>query len=199
MKKQDSKRQNVQSTNEATDQHEKGKDFLSEDQIKEMLKLAKQTRYPKRNYLILLLMFRHGYRVSELLKTELVDVDLKRGRLWVRRSKEGLSTEQPLEGDEIRAIKQYLSTRKDKLKYLFISERNTPLTRQNINYLLNGIGEKMKVKINPHMLRHSCGYYLANKGYDLRLIQDYLGHRDPRHTVRYTRTCSARFNGLFTD
>jgi len=44
---------------------------------------------------------------------------------------------------------------------------------------------------------HSCGYYLANKGYDLRLIQDYLGHRDPKHTVHYTRTAASRFNGLW--
>ncbi|WP_370582864.1 tyrosine-type recombinase/integrase [Paracoccus sp. NBH48] len=51
--------------------------------------------------------------------------------------------------------------------------------------------------IHPHMLRHSCGFALANRGYDLRLIQDYLGHRDPRHTARYTRTAVSRFNGLW--
>ena len=47
----------------------------------------------------------------------------------------------------------------------------------------------------PHMLRHSCGFALANRGYDLRLIQDYLGHRDPKHTARYTRVASSRFEG----
>jgi hypothetical protein len=41
--------------------------------------------------------------------------------------------------------------------------------------------------VHLHMLRHSCGFCLANRGYDLRLIQDYLGHRDPKHTVHYTR------------
>jgi type 1 fimbriae regulatory protein FimB len=49
----------------------------------------------------------------------------------------------------------------------------------------------------PHMLRHSCGYYLANKGTDLRTMQDYLGHRDPRHTVHYTRVAGRRFEGLW--
>ena len=51
--------------------------------------------------------------------------------------------------------------------------------------------------VHPHTLRHSCGYHLANQGHDLRLIQDYLGHRDPRHTVHYTRTAGRRFEGLW--
>ena len=50
---------------------------------------------------------------------------------------------------------------------------------------------------SPHMLRHSCGFYLANKGYDLRLIQDYLGRREPKHTAHYTRTAAYRFEGLW--
>jgi type 1 fimbriae regulatory protein FimB len=51
--------------------------------------------------------------------------------------------------------------------------------------------------VHPHMLRHGCGYALANRGYDLRVIQDYLGHRDPKHTTRYTRTAANRFEGLW--
>ena len=50
--------------------------------------------------------------------------------------------------------------------------------------------------VHPHTLRHSCGYSLANKSHDLRLIQDYLGHRNPKHTVHYTRTAGRRFKGL---
>jgi len=49
---------------------------------------------------------------------------------------------------------------------------------------------------HPHTLRHSCGYYLANKSHDLRLIQDYVGHRDPKHTVHYTRTAGRSFESL---
>jgi site-specific recombinase XerD len=51
--------------------------------------------------------------------------------------------------------------------------------------------------VHPHTLRHSCGFALADAGHDLRLIQDYLGHRDPRHTVHYTRTAGRRFEGLW--
>ncbi len=49
----------------------------------------------------------------------------------------------------------------------------------------------------PHMLRHSCGYYLADRGTDLRTMQDYLGHRDPKHTAHYTRVAGHRFEGLW--
>ena len=50
--------------------------------------------------------------------------------------------------------------------------------------------------VHPHMLRHSCGFALSNRGYDLRLIQDYLGHRDPRHTALYTRITGNCFEGI---
>ena len=51
--------------------------------------------------------------------------------------------------------------------------------------------------LHLHMLRHSCGFALADRGQDLRLIQDHLGHRDPRHTVHHTRTTAGRrFEGL---
>lgn len=50
--------------------------------------------------------------------------------------------------------------------------------------------------IHPRTLRHSCGPALAGRGCDLRLIQDPLGHRDPRRTVHCTRTAGRRFEGL---
>ena len=95
------------------------------------------------------------------------------------------------------AIKRHLASRTDALPWLFLSERGQPLTRQSVNYLLAAAAARAGLPaVRPHMLRHSCGYYLANRGYDLRLIQDYLGHRDPKHTVHYTRTAASRFEGL---
>ena len=52
-------------------------------------------------------------------------------------------------------------------------------------------------KAHPHMLRHACGFALADQGADTQLIQDYLGHRNIQHTVRYTATNPARFEGLW--
>jgi type 1 fimbriae regulatory protein FimB len=184
--------------NGAADGHERAKDFLSEGEFAVLLDAAKAGRHGMRDHLLLLVMFRHGLRVSEAVAVRRDEVDLDRARLWVRRLKGGLSVEQPIAGDELRAFKRYLALRKDSLPWLFISERGQPLTRQSVNYLVAAAAERAKLApVHPHMLRHSCGFALANKGYDLRLIQDYLGHRDPRHTVHYTRTAGRRFEGLW--
>lgn len=184
--------------NGAADGHERAKDFLSEGEFAVLLDAAKAGRHGMRDHLLLLVMFRHGLQVSEAVAVRRDEVDLDRARLWVRRLKGGLSVEQPIAGDELRAFKRYLALRKDSLPWLFISERGQPLTRQSVNYLVAAAAERAKLApVHPHMLRHSCGFALANKGYDLRLIQDYLGHRDPRHTVHYTRTAGRRFEGLW--
>ena len=99
--------------------------------------------------------------------------------------------EHPIAGDELRAIKRYMASRPDALPWLFISERGQPFTRQSVNYLIAEAAARAGLPpVHPHMLRHSCGFSLANHGYDLRLIQDYLGHRDPKHTVHYTRVAA---------
>ncbi|MFC3193192.1 tyrosine-type recombinase/integrase [Marinicella sediminis] len=192
-------RRNVKSKQENTsDAHERPKDFLNEPEMDLLLKGAKQGRHGIRDHLILLMMYRHGLRVSEAINVKLSDLNLKQSRIWINRLKNGLSVEQPIDGVELRAIKRYLSTRNDSLPWLFTSERSQPLTRQSVNYIIKSAGKRAGVgSVNPHMLRHSCGYYLANKGYDLRLIQDYLGHRDPKHTVHYTRIAGKRFEGIW--
>jgi hypothetical protein len=116
----------------------------------------------------------------------------------VRRGKDSLDTEQPSEGDELRAIKRYLATRDDRLPWLFVSERGHPMTRQAVNYLIAQAGVRAGLgTVWPHMLRHSAGYALSNRGHDFRLLQDFMGHRDPRHTARYTRTASVAVDGAY--
>lgn len=180
---------------ESVDLHEREKDYFTADEITAILTEAKKSRYGKRDYLLFLLMYRHGLRVSEAIVLKVSDFDLKYGRMKVARLKRGLSVEHPMEPDEVRAVKAHLGGRKE--GWVFLSERGTPMTRQAINYLLNGVGGRLGFHIHPHMLRHSCGYYLTNSGASLRIIQDYLGHRWIGTTVRYTRTAAVRFEGLW--
>jgi type 1 fimbriae regulatory protein FimB/type 1 fimbriae regulatory protein FimE len=69
--------------------------------------------------------------------------------------------------------------------YVFTTERNGPLTPSNIRKLTARAGELAKIgfPVHPHMLRHACGFKLANDGQDTRAIQHYLGHRNIQHTV----------------
>jgi type 1 fimbriae regulatory protein FimB len=88
---------------------------------------------------------------------------------------------------------------KPKGSSLFVSDRRLPLNRRTVWVAIRAYGESagLPLDAHPHMLRHACGFALADQGADTRLIQDYLGHRNIQHTVRYTATNPARFERLW--
>lgn len=177
---------------------ERNEAFLTEGEIARLLEVARTGRHGVRDHLLMLMMFRHGLRVSEAVDLRRDDLHLDRARLWVRRLRGGLSIEQPVAADALRALKRHLASRADDLPWLFLSERRQPLTRQSVHYLIAQAAARAGLPpSHPHVLRHSCGYALASKGCNLRLIQDYRGHRDPKHTIHYTRAAGHCFEGLW--
>jgi type 1 fimbriae regulatory protein FimB len=171
-------------------------------EVEKLIAATKGTRHETRDRCLLLLMFRHGLRVSEACGLRVSQVDIDSRVLHVTRLKDGLSTTHPLRGSEIRAIKAWLTDRasmKPETDALFISERRRPLSRKTAWLMIRDYGRRagLPVEAHPHMLRHACGFALADQGADTRLIQDYLGHRNIQHTVRYTATNPARFERLW--
>jgi len=175
---------------------------LTSLEIDRLLAATRGARNEARDRCLLLMMFRHGLRVSEACGLKLSQVDIESRVLHVARLKKGLSTTHPLRPDEIRAIKSWLVERK-KMKSetdaFFVSERRTPLSRKTAWLFIHNYGEQAKLSLpaHPHMLRHACGFALADQGADTRLIQDYLGHRNIQHTVIYTAANPARFERLW--
>ena len=193
------KRRNVPSSSKTTDAHERKKDFLTEQEVDRLREAARAGRHGARDDCLILMMYRHGLRASEAAELTLNDLDLSTSRIWIGRLKGSLSTHHPIPGDELRVIKRYLAKREDDLPWLFVTERGGQMTRKAIYNLVTRIAERAGLQdVHPHTLRHSCGYYLANRGTSERVMQDYLGHRNPRHTMRYTRVASSRFDDLWS-
>lgn len=182
-----------------TDQRKR--EYLSDNEVEQLRKAASsQGRHGLRDNTLILLMFRHGLRVSEVIALRWEQVDLKKGHLHVNRLKNGLPSTHPVRGVELRALRQLLRTYPQS-PYVFISERQTPLTARAAHHIIARAGKEAKLPftVHPHMLRHSTGFYLANHGHDTRAIQSYLGHANIKNTVIYTELAPNRFKNFWRD
>ena len=177
------------------------REYLTAEEVERLLAVARASgRYGQRDESLLMLMYRHGLRVSEAVALRWEQIDLKAGLLQVVRKKNGTPSTHPLRGPELRALRQLRRDWPDS-SYLFASERGGPMTDSNARKLLTRLGQaaKLPFPVHPHMLRHACGYKLANDGHDTRAIQHYLGHKNITHTVRYTELAPDRFKTFFRD
>lgn len=153
-----------------------------------------------------LMAYQHGLRVSELTGLKINDLDLIGGTVFIHRLKNGFSTTHPLQKNTIMLLNKWLDYKNslnmesvDSHDWLFVSRRGRRLSRQWIYKLSQQYSQKAEISISlhPHMLRHACGYALADQGLDTRLIQDYLGHRNIHHTVLYTASNAGRFSQVW--
>lgn len=174
------------------------REHLTEREVERLIKAAKDNRHGQRDAAMILVCFRHGLRASELVALQWSDVEFETGELHVRRAKGGQVGTHPLKGDELRALR--LLRRDAQSPFIFVSERGAPFSVSGLQKLVEraGIAAKLPFKVHPHMLRHACGFVLANKGTDTRTLQAYLGHRSIQSTVRYTELAPGRFKGLWS-
>jgi len=178
----------------------RSREYLTLDEVEALMKAAGNLgRHQHRDRTLILIMFRHGLRVSEAIDLRWDQVDFKTGQIHVNRLKNGNPATHYLEGDELRALRRMKREYPDS-SFIFVTERGGPMTRSTVNKLITRAGQEAKFRfpVHPHMLRHACGYYLANKGVDTRTIQDYLGHVSITHTVRYTELSPHKFKGLWS-
>jgi type 1 fimbriae regulatory protein FimB len=179
--------------------------YLTGEEVRCLLKTISKETNSNRDYCMVCMAFLHGLRVSELTALTLKDYDPLSKSINIRRLKGGFSTCHPLLPEENLVLQLWLTERKlfscDNLPWLFITRQGGRMSRQRFYQILRKYGHRagLPLSIHPHMLRHSCGYSLAERGIDTRLIQDYLGHRNIRHTVLYTAANSQRFKNIWSD
>jgi type 1 fimbriae regulatory protein FimB/type 1 fimbriae regulatory protein FimE len=179
----------------------RSREYLLPAEIEKLIRAAKDGRWAHRDATLILVAYRHGLRAKEACELEWSQVEFGRSAaLHVWRAKNGKPSVHPIRGDELRMLTALRKEYPDS-GYVFTTERGTPFTPDAINRLVKTIGKRAKLQLPAHfhMLRHSCGYALANAGADTRAIQDWLGHRSIQHTVRYTELSTTRFKDFWRD
>ena len=177
----------------------RSREYLTETEVEALTDAAKDNRWGHRDATMILVAYRHGLRVSELVDLRWDQIDFDRATLAVRRVKQGSPATHPVQGDELRALRRLQREQDPKSPFVFTSERGSPFTTSGFARMVEraGVQAKLGFKTHPHMLRHACGYALANKGHDTRSLQAYLGHKNIQHTVRYTELSPDRFKDFW--
>jgi integrase len=175
------------------------REYLTDDEVQGLMHVAKANRYGHRDATMILVAYRHGFRASELTDLRWDQIQFSSANLHVRRVKQGTPSTHPILGDELRALRKLQREQQPKSPFVFTSERGSPFTTAGFARMIEraGLAAGLKFKAHPHMLRHACGYALANKGHDTRALQAYLGHKNIQHTVRYTELSPTRFKDFW--
>jgi site-specific recombinase XerD len=175
------------------------REHLTEAEVERLMKAASGNRYGHRDATMVLVAYRHGLRVSELVDLRWDQVEFRTATMHVRRVKKGTPSTHRILGDELRALRRLQREQDPKSPFVFTSERGAPFATAGFARMVERAGTvaKLGFKAHPHMLRHACGYALANKGHDTRALQAYLGHRNIQHTVRYTEMSPTRFRDFW--
>jgi type 1 fimbriae regulatory protein FimB/type 1 fimbriae regulatory protein FimE len=168
--------------------------YLTPEEVERLEKVVKRNRNGTRDWLLVHMAARHGFRASEIVNLKRCDIDLDKGRMQVRRLKGGQATVHPLDGATLRALRQLYRETGDSV-YVFVSERGGPMAREAFQRLVERAGRaaRLAFAVHPHMLRHACGYRLANEGKDAFAIQGWLGHQSLGMTKGYCALAADRF------
>ena len=175
------------------------REYLTEAEVERLMKAGTRNRWGHRDATMILVAYRHGLRSSEVVDLRWDQIEFRTANLHVRRVKQGTPSTHPILGDELRALRRLQHEQEPKSPFVFTSERGAPFAPAGFARMIEraGIGAKLGFKAHPHMLRHACGYKLANDGHDTRALQAYLGHKNIQHTVRYTELAPTRFKDFW--
>src|SRR5215831_8724030 len=172
--------------------------YLTGDELVKLIKAGRNGRYGRRDATLVLLMARHGLRVTEAIDLHWSQIDFSKGHLHVMRLKNGINSVHPIQGDELRALRELRREQQPESAFVFTTERGGPMTRSNVTKMIKCAGERAGLPhCHPHQLRHTCGHLLADAGHDTRRLQLWLGHSDIKHTARYSELSARSFRDFW--
>jgi type 1 fimbriae regulatory protein FimB/type 1 fimbriae regulatory protein FimE len=179
----------------------RSREYLTDAEVNKLIAAAGDNRNGHRDATMVLIAYRHGLRAAELVTLRWDAVDFNHGRMHVSRVKGSADSVHPLSGRELRALRRLKREQEPTLPFIFTSERGSPFTTAGFRKMVARLGAAagFDYPVHPHMLRHACGYKLANDGVDTRSLQAYLGHKNIQHTVRYTELAPTRFKDFWRD
>ena len=177
------------------------RDYVLPKEVDRLLKATiNKGAHGHRNYTLILLCFRHGLKLGELVNLQWKMVDFKRKALHVSRSMNGINSVHPLSGTELKALRK-LKKDYPRSRYLFVTSDGNRLTTRSVSRVVTEAGEaaRLKFPVNPRMLRRGCAYELAQAGHNVVALQHYLGHRKILQTLRYVKLPAQPFKEFWKD
>jgi type 1 fimbriae regulatory protein FimB/type 1 fimbriae regulatory protein FimE len=176
------------------------REHLTVGEVEQLIEAVNGNRQGHRDALMILLAFRHGLRAAEVCDLRWEQIDFNTATMHVRRIKNGTAATHPSTGRELRALRRH-QRESVRAAFVFVSERGAPLSAPSFSRMVERAGRaaNLGIKVHAHMLRHACGYALANAGHDTRALQAYLGHRNIQYTTRYAALAPDRFKGFWQD
>ena len=134
------------------------------------------------------LIYASGLRVSEVVALSVDDLEFDQGHGWVRGGKGGKDRLFLLPESLAKDLKRYLKKNKISSGFVFPGKNGTRMTTRNVQKIISTAIKKLSItkQVTPHKLRHSFATHLLEKGTDVRLIQELLGHANLQTTQIYT-------------
>jgi integrase/recombinase XerD len=177
---------------------------LSSEETKHLLSLV---RMPK-SRMALTIIYACGLRLNEGLHLRLQDIDSQRMLIWIRNGKGGKDRYVPLPERLLVMLRAYWTLHKPSSYFFFRKDKNTAISDTSLQHTFKAALSESGIRkaASIHTLRHSYATHLLERGIDLRVIQELLGHKSPQTTAIYThltdksfRTLTETLNSLLAD
>ena len=181
---------------------------LTEDEVRELLSVERHSFQDERDHMLFLFIYNTGCRISEALGVDVGDIEFSRRRILIRGKggKERFIFFSPRTADE---MKSYLEAREDFLlsrgrrdeKAFLIGDKGRRLPFSSAHIIFDKYRTLLgwQKEFTPHTLRHSFATHLMDRGADIRLVQELLGHESISTTQIYTHVSRGRLQKVYEE